>query len=132
MVPRYLQHLQRLHKWRRPQRNMEVGDIVVIREDIPFTQHWPLAWITALFPGKVYESSKSGPPHQRSPDPSPGWHSSFLSLLLPWKLGKGVSSGQDGQTDGAVSFSCCPATRPVASKNKPANYHMFTQDIDLH
>ena len=37
----YLQQLQALSKWRHSTPNLQVGDVVVIRDDTPFT--WPLA-----------------------------------------------------------------------------------------
>ena len=48
----YLQQLQRLHKWKNRQPNIQLGDIVIIRDDILFTNHWPLARVTETFPGK--------------------------------------------------------------------------------
>ena len=48
----YLQHLQKIPKWRTPNRNLCVGDVVIICEDNPFINHWPLAKIVAVFPGK--------------------------------------------------------------------------------
>ena len=38
----YLQQLQRLQKWRKPTTNLKIGDIVLIREDATFTNHWPM------------------------------------------------------------------------------------------
>ena len=48
----YLQQLQRLQKWKNRQPNIQLGDIVIIRDDILFTNHWPLARVTETFLGK--------------------------------------------------------------------------------
>ena len=48
----YLQQLQRMQKWRQPQRNLQPGDIVIIREDTPFTNNWPLAKVITTYPGR--------------------------------------------------------------------------------
>ena len=40
---KYLQQLQKLQKWRRPTPNLQVGDIVVIRDEATFNNHWPMA-----------------------------------------------------------------------------------------
>ena len=48
----YLQQLQALPKWRIITPNLQPGDIVVIRDDTPFTCHWPLARIIETFPGQ--------------------------------------------------------------------------------
>ena len=39
----YLQQLQSLPKWRNAIPNLQIGDVVVIKEDNAFTSHWPLA-----------------------------------------------------------------------------------------
>ena len=46
----YLQQLQRMNKWRCARSNLSVDD-VVIRENSPFCNHWPLARVTRIFPG---------------------------------------------------------------------------------
>ena len=48
----YLQQLQILSKWRSPTPNLQIGDVVIIREDSPFTCHWPVARIEKTFPGQ--------------------------------------------------------------------------------
>ena len=48
----YLQQLQVLSKWRSPTPNLQIGDVVIIREDSPFTCHWPVARIERTFPGQ--------------------------------------------------------------------------------
>ena len=48
----YLQQLQKLHKWRQPTNNLQVGDIVVIRDDAAFHNQWPMARILEVFRGK--------------------------------------------------------------------------------
>ena len=47
----YLQQLQARSKWRKTSPNLQVGDVVVLRDDTPFTCHWPVARITETFPG---------------------------------------------------------------------------------
>ena len=48
----YLQQLQRLQKWRKPSPNLKVGDIVIIRDDHAFIQHWPMAKVLETHPGR--------------------------------------------------------------------------------
>lgn len=47
----YLQTLQQRHKWEREERNVSVGDVVLIRDQELFTRTWPLAIVTAIHPG---------------------------------------------------------------------------------
>ena len=47
----YLVTLQKVHKWRRPVRNFEVGDVVVLREDTLAPTHWPLARVVKTYLG---------------------------------------------------------------------------------
>ena len=48
----YLQQMQKLHKWRQPTNNLQVGDIVVIRDDAAIHNQWPMAHILEVSPGK--------------------------------------------------------------------------------
>ena len=48
----YVRALQSRQKWIRPEANLEVGDIVIIREVSPFKVRWPLARVIQTFPGK--------------------------------------------------------------------------------
>ena len=48
----YLSSLQARTKWTKTQPNLEVGDVVVLREDQTFACNWPLAKVTQTFPGK--------------------------------------------------------------------------------
>lgn len=48
----YLVNLNRFHKWRRPNCNIEVGDVVIIREDNTSPTHWPLARVSKVHKGK--------------------------------------------------------------------------------
>ena len=43
--------LQRSNKWKTPRRDLQVGDVVLVKEDSLISTHWPLARITATFPG---------------------------------------------------------------------------------
>ena len=47
----YLHQLQRLQKWRKPTPNLKIGDVVVIRDDQLFTNHWPLGRVIQTYPG---------------------------------------------------------------------------------
>ena len=47
----YLQQLQRLQKWQQPTPNLQVGDIVVIRDKNAFNNHWPMAKVLNVFKG---------------------------------------------------------------------------------
>ena len=46
----YLQTLHPLRKWQEEQRNIQVNDLVLLREAARNT--WPMAIITAVFPGQ--------------------------------------------------------------------------------
>ena len=48
----YLQQLQSLSKWRHTNTNLQVGDVVVIRDDNPFMCHWPTAIVVETYPGR--------------------------------------------------------------------------------
>ena len=48
----YLTTLQKFHKWRRPTRNFEAGDVVILREDTLVPTHWPMARVIRTHPGK--------------------------------------------------------------------------------
>ena len=48
----YLINLNRFHKWRCPSRNIEVGDVVIIREDNTSPTQWPLARVIRIHKGK--------------------------------------------------------------------------------
>ena len=48
----YVTHLGRFTKWSKPTRNLQVGDLVVLREDTPIATKWPLARVTQIYSGK--------------------------------------------------------------------------------
>ena len=48
----YLSTLQSRTKWQHQSPNLQVGDIVIIRHEKTFSCHWPLARVTAVFPGQ--------------------------------------------------------------------------------
>ncbi len=49
----YLQQLQRFNKWRTPTANLQVDDIVLIKEDgLVSNSHWPMGKIVRIYPGK--------------------------------------------------------------------------------
>ena len=50
-VTEYLRSLQARSKWQHPSENIEVGDIVVLREVSPYKKTWPLAKVLQVFPG---------------------------------------------------------------------------------
>ena len=47
----YVQSLQSRQKWTRPQPNMSVGDIVLLKDDSLKLHSWPLAKVTDVSPG---------------------------------------------------------------------------------
>lgn len=47
----YVQHLVRFKKWRSPQRNLKVGDLVCLHEDNLVPTRWPLARVVSVHPG---------------------------------------------------------------------------------
>ena len=47
----YLVTLQKFAKWRRPSKNLSVGDVVVLREDGMVPTRWPLAKIIKVHTG---------------------------------------------------------------------------------
>lgn len=46
----YLLHLQRRCKWKHPQRNFRVGDIVLLKDVDSFSKSWPMGRVTAIYP----------------------------------------------------------------------------------
>ncbi len=48
----YVTQISRFTKWQFPSRNLQVGDLVVVREDSPITNQWPLARVLMVHPGK--------------------------------------------------------------------------------
>ena len=48
----YLTSLRKYSKWRNPVRNLEVGDIVVLREDNTMPTQWPIARIVETHQGR--------------------------------------------------------------------------------
>ena len=51
-IREYLTTLQARTKWKKPQPNLQPGDVVVLKEDKTFTCHWPLAKVLQTYPGK--------------------------------------------------------------------------------
>ena len=47
----YLNTLRKFYKWHYPKRNLEPGDVVILREDGVPINHWPLARVREVFPG---------------------------------------------------------------------------------
>ena len=48
----YVTHLGHFTKWLHPSRNLQVGDIVILREDSALPTKWPLGKVTEVYPGK--------------------------------------------------------------------------------
>ena len=48
----YLNTLQARSKWQHKSPNLQVGDIVILKHERTFSCHWPLARVTAVFPGQ--------------------------------------------------------------------------------
>ena len=48
----YLTSLNKFNKWNHPTRNLQVGDVVVIREDVLMPTKWPLARVTQVHCGR--------------------------------------------------------------------------------
>ena len=48
----YLMKMQRRNKWKYPEENLEVGDLIVIRNEFSSPTDWKLGRISKLFPGK--------------------------------------------------------------------------------
>ena len=47
----YLQQMQATRKWATATPNLAVGDVVLVKDDFTFQQHWSLARVTATYPG---------------------------------------------------------------------------------
>ncbi len=48
----YLTTLARINKWRHPARNIQVDDVVILKEDNLVSTKWPLARVIQIHPGK--------------------------------------------------------------------------------
>lgn len=46
----YLVQLQVRHKWTHPRRNLEVGDIVILKDETVVRESWPLAKVVEVYP----------------------------------------------------------------------------------
>ena len=49
---KYLAVLRKFAKWNRPNRNLQVGDLVCLRDEGPFPTKWPLRRVVAVHPGR--------------------------------------------------------------------------------
>ena len=47
----YITTLQARTKWKKLQPNLQLGDVVILKEDKTFTCHWPLARVIQTYPG---------------------------------------------------------------------------------
>ncbi|KAK7880023.1 hypothetical protein WMY93_033313 [Mugilogobius chulae] len=54
----YLPTLQMRRKWKETKRDVREGDIVLLRDNQAARNKWPMAKITAVFPGRMEESGK--------------------------------------------------------------------------
>ena len=48
----YLTSLNHHQKWRKPHRNVQIGDLVLIKDEKIFHCQWPLARVIKVFPGE--------------------------------------------------------------------------------
>lgn len=48
----YLPSLQQRQKWTVPRRNLQVGDLVLLRDKQTVRNYWPMAIVMTTFPGK--------------------------------------------------------------------------------
>ena len=44
--------LHRFNKWKRPQINLQLGDIVLVKDQELFQRSWPLATVEEVHPGR--------------------------------------------------------------------------------
>ena len=49
----FLHSLQERSKWTRPRRNMQVGDVVIVKDDNKVRNRWSLAWVIETYPNKA-------------------------------------------------------------------------------
>lgn len=47
----YIIHLQRRGKWTESERNLEIGDVVLVKDLNCFQRNWPLGRVVAVYPG---------------------------------------------------------------------------------
>ncbi|XP_075167689.1 uncharacterized protein LOC142239809 [Haematobia irritans] len=47
----YLKELHKRNKWKRPQENLRLNDLVVLHQDTGFSNEWRLGRVTKLYPG---------------------------------------------------------------------------------
>lgn len=47
----YLQHLQNVNKWQRPDHPLCVGDVVLLKDRDQFQHYWPMGRVAKLYPG---------------------------------------------------------------------------------
>ena len=51
-INEYLTVSQRVYKWKHPQRNVQVGDVVIMVEDDMKSTQWPIGRVEVVYPGK--------------------------------------------------------------------------------
>ena len=100
----YVQSLQSRQKWTRPQPNISVGDIVLLKDDSLKFHSWPLAKVTDVSPGpdRCCKSGHSHSPwrshlYQACSTPHPSDES--LRLLIVSRGGENVQDPRDGFGD---------------------------------
>ena len=51
-INEYLTVSRRVYKWKHPQRNVQVGDVVIMVEDDMKSTQWPIGRVEVVYPGK--------------------------------------------------------------------------------
>ena len=83
-----MQTLQKRSKWNRPRRNLNTGDIVLVKEDDAHRNDWPLERITEAIKSKDGEVRKvHGVAERRKEEDIPAPHKEFV-LLVPVQPGE--------------------------------------------
>ena len=87
----FLQSLQSRQKWIRPRRNMQAGDVVIMKEDNLPQNQWHLARVTEVLPSDDRLVRKV---RVMVADPTLDKDSLFLATLLNWDRGSPSCSSQ--------------------------------------
>ena len=113
----YLRSLQARTKWHKKQPNLEVGDVIIIKEDQTFACNWPLARVLQTFPGKdglvrvALIRTSSG-----------DFKRPVAKLALLHRPSQPSQEVPEGTLPGAV----CPDTNPVQCSGAAAQPHLLS------
>ena len=113
-VAQYLTSLHKAGKWNKPQRNLQVGDVVLLKDEEMFARSWPKGLIIKTYPGTdgkvrvVDVKTEKGISHKRP--------IVKVVVLLPQDENLGQAAGAGGVCLGPEALACL-GLQPDTSKS---------------